>query len=260
MASAENLAAEQAVIDAWKKTACHTECKALCDEFSRAADNSNDNSRNVQYMDRLMGILGKYGDLEEDVWLHCKSVGPLPSNRRGEGLLWSRAQSRAAKIKQSGHSLTAWTNNAVAVAESPFTNEIGEFTVKITSTSEHFAKYEVSDVKAGALGATHATHGFAQVFDQVPCTSHDNISTDGRISRAKVFDNDPSYEKAVMVGSPYKLIKWVVRKALPKAIEIISDALNTIHQISEGESFTQNLLSIAAEAGAYGPGQKIGIT
>lgn len=221
--------AEQEEIDEFKTTACYAKIMRVCDEFLVV----DEESQNVLAKDQILAACTDGGFVEHRK-LHVKRVGVLPGNRGGEGLLWQRAHTRASKIKTSGFSLPAIRENAWLLQENPFSHEIGIFTEAITKSSPHYAQYKAADVDGGCLGSTHATHGMACVHDEVPC-SIENISTKGRMDRSKVFSKDPGYESAVMQGVDYRMIKWVVGAACPKAMSIVSDALNTVTQIAEGE-------------------------
>ena len=220
---------EKQIINAWKVTRCYKELKAIVDEYEGTPPTE---SRNVQFKDRIMESLEKHGDMVHKE-MHVKSVGAMPNNRGGEGLLWERAQSRASKIKASGFSREALENNAVVVQDNPYTRAFAHYTFDRCQLDDRYARYVLEEVEAANVGATHATHGFACVHDEVPST-YTNICVDGKMSRAKVFNNDPNYKHAVEIGVMYKYIRWQVYAALPKAIEIISDALNTVMQIGEG--------------------------
>ena len=66
-----------------------------------------------------------------------------------------------------------------------------------------------------------------------------------------MYEDDPALQAAIEKGMSYKVINWVVHAALPDISSIIISALNTVMQVGEGESWVQNLLKIATEAGKY---------
>ena len=173
--------AEKKLVDAFKLTDCYRELKALVDEFDAAPPLD---SRNVQFKDKLMHCLLKHGEKQEGKLLHVKSVGAMPNNRGGEGLLWERAQSRASKIKASGYSEAAIADNAVVVEDNPYSHGFAKYTVERCKSNGRYARYKLEEIKAATVGSMHATHGFVCVRDEVP-SSYGNISLDGKISRAK---------------------------------------------------------------------------
>ena len=220
--------AEQQVIDEFKATDCY---KQICDAVNiYEADDAE--AMNVGCKDRILMACTKGGNVQTRR-LHVKQVAALQTNRGGEGLMWQRAHSTAYKIKLAGYSVPAISENAWTVEDNPFTREIAMWMEKICASSDHYANYSAADIVCGNLGATHATHGVACVYDEVRCEL-ENISVKGRMNREKVFARDEQYKEACMVGIEYRMVRWYVAAACPKAMSIVSEALNTVSQIAEG--------------------------
>ena len=78
------------------------------------------------------------------------------------------------------------SSNCVAIQDNPTTRRVAKFTIDRCSMSDRFARYSFDEVKAGTLGAGHATHGFAQTHDEVPCAIPE-ISEDGKMTQKKCF-------------------------------------------------------------------------
>ncbi len=159
-----------------------------------------------------------------------------PSNRDGQGVHWYRAHSRVSAIKKAGFSWSASRENCVAIEDHPIAKAIAKNTVKQVSMSEKYAKYRVGDIRAGTLGAGHATHGFACLYDEVPCDIP-NISEDGKVSRRKCFENDSKREHATLQGLKFRVLKWEIEAVFPTIPKIIQAALNTVTQIAEGHKY-----------------------
>lgn len=225
---------EQSVIDAFKQSKCYEKIMEVVTKY----DEFEEEAQNVLAKDQILDACVNGGNVERRK-LHVKQVGALPANRGGEGLVWKRAHTRASKIKTSGFSAAALRDNAWLLQENPFSHEIGKYTEALTMTSVHYAQIKAAQVEGGCLGSTHASHGFACVYDEVPC-SIENISTKGSMDRKKVFARDAGYEHAVMEGVEYQMIKWFVGAACPRAMSIVSDALNTVNQIAEGNLTQKN--------------------
>ncbi len=77
--------------------------------------------------------------------------------------------------------------NRWVVEDNPYTREFARYTAGLAARNRHYAKYQEEMVKAGCMGASHCTHGFAQVYDGAPC-SIPSISVNGRMSKQKVRD------------------------------------------------------------------------
>ena len=82
--------------------------------------------------------------------------------------------------------------------ENPITKHIEAFTLKQCAKSPKYARYEANTVVAGTLGAGHATHGFAQIIDEVPCDLP-KISVHGRMSKELCY-HDPGIKSACEDG------------------------------------------------------------
>ena len=107
-----------------------------------------------------------------------------------------------------------------------------EFTLQTCAVSEEFAVYVKGEIKIGTLGASHATHGFAQLHDERPCALTE-ISEHGVMSKAKCF-TDPGIENAVTNGMEYFVFRWEVEHDFPEIPDIVQSALNTVSQVCEG--------------------------
>ena len=181
--------------------------------------------------------------------MHVKSIVPHPSNRDGEGLVADRAQSRVKVIKKGGMSLKTIRPNCVGIEDHPVLRHIAKFGMDLTSMSEKFAKYEEAKIRGGTLGAGHATHGFAQVHDEVPCDIPE-ISENGRMSRLKCFE-DPNIKHTVEVGLEFDMLDYRIEVAFPIIPHIIQSAFNVVQQVSEDEHWHQMLMKVVNEAKTY---------
>jgi len=202
----------------------------VVDKFN---DSTAERSQIVAFKDTLMDALERFGYCTERE-MHVKSMGVHPLNRDGEGINAARAQTRVETIFKSGFSNKAIEHNLIAMEDHPIKKSIEKFTLLICSRSPTYAAYKKGEVKAGTLGAGHATHGFAQVYDERPCTIP-GISEDGKWNKAKLF-TDKGIQKAVTIGMRYKIIRWEIDVAYPTVASIIQSALNVVQQAAEGYS------------------------
>ena len=194
-------------------------------------DGSDQNSHVAKYMDDIMEACELHGYVYEQIF-HVKWMGIHPCNRDGEGVHCGRAQTRVEKIFRAGCSLKTLKQNLVGVEDNPATKRIEAFTLDQCSRSPEYAVYKKGEIKAGTVGASHCTHGFAQVHDERPCNIP-CISDNGIMSKKKLFA-DKSIEQAVNNGLPYKIIRWEVEAEFPDVPKIVQAALNTVQQIGEG--------------------------
>ena len=209
-----------------------------------------DNAQVVKLKDDIIAACKKYGFCNQMI-LHCKAVGPHPANRDGEGISAERAQTRVKVIKAGGFSLATLRPNCIAMEENPIKRHIGEFAEMICSRGPTYARLNKGMIRAGTLGAGHATHGFAQLHDEVPCTIA-GISENGIMSKALCFE-DAGIKNAVENGIEFDVIDYRVEVAFPKVPEIVQSALNVVQQVSAGESWHQMLLKIVNQANVSWP-------
>ena len=227
----------------FKATKCFAELSAICQQYDASEVHS---SKNVQLKDKVLSSCQEHGWMTQQ-FLHMKEVGATPFNRGGEGLLWSRAHSRVAAVSQSGFSRPAIEENAVLLEDNPFTRAFARYTAELCKTDPHYATYSEHSIRYATLGGTHAVHGFACVGDEVPC-SIESISVNGKMNKQKVCQNDPLLLKVVEKGMLFKYVmRWEVYAALPTVADIVVGALNTVHQVSEGQTWVENLLTIVKE-------------
>ena len=221
---------EAALIEAFKSTACFKELSDICNTFENAVDVVD--AKNVAVKDKLLKVLGSH-EMCMDQELHCKEVGGTPFNRGNEGILATRCHRTVATIKANGFSNVAIAPNLIALQDNPYRRDFAKYIAQLHKTNPLYAPYKESEVKVGSLGATHAVHGFSCVYEEVKTTS-ESISINGRMSREKVYNNDPMFKAAVEGKLKFTVVRWEVHAALPLACRIISKALNTVQQVSEG--------------------------
>ncbi|CAK0863772.1 unnamed protein product [Prorocentrum cordatum] len=221
----------------------------LCDEYDAE---SKESAGNVELKDRILAVCHKYQHSYQQVF-HCKQVGAMESNRGGESVQWRRAHGRVQVIKTSGFSLATIMNNAAAGEDNPYTKEYAKYTVKQCAKHPCFAKYQEDEIRIGAWGATHGLHGFACVHDRVK-SEYESLTKDGYMDLDVVCNRDKRglLRDAIANGVKFTVVKWVVHAALPMVAKIVGDALNTVQQTSEGETWFQNLLSIIDAASSMG--------
>ena len=76
-----------------------------------------------------------------------KEIGALPSNRDNEGCTFTRAHSRASKIKGAGCSKATLEKNAVATEDDPRTRYIAKYTASLQFIDVRYARYREKDVR-----------------------------------------------------------------------------------------------------------------
>ena len=211
----------------------------VCHIFS-----GSDESRNEQIVKMKDDVIvaAKKHKFCKEVKYNVKQIGPHPCNREGEGLSDVRAQSRVIVIKSGGFSAPTIRPNCICMQENPITKHIEAFTLKQCAKSPKYARYEANMVMAGTLGAGHATHGFAQISDEVPCDLP-KISVNGRMSKELCYQ-DPGIKSACEDGLWFDELDNRIEVVFPMIPWIVSAALNTVTQVAMGENWHSMLLEI----------------
>jgi len=172
------------VIKNFSATRCYAELKKIVNDYTADGGSAAKHSKIAQMKDNALAACEAHGYITTQHY-HVRQMGGTPMNRDNEGISWHRAHSRLAAIKASGYSNAAMEDNRIALQDNPYTREFAKYTAGLSKISKHFATYQEDVVQAGTLGASHCTHGFACVLDEVPCDTP-GISANGRISKAKV--------------------------------------------------------------------------
>jgi hypothetical protein len=214
--------------------------------------NSNEEDRNqvVVLKDEIMNVCTEHKFCKPRTF-HVKELAPHPSNRDGEGLSATRGQTRVKVIKKGGCSLKTLRPNCVAIEDDPESRHVAKFGCDVVAGSDKFAKLQFHDIKAGTLGAGHATQGFAMLHDEVPCDIPE-ISEGGRMSKSICF-KDKTIKDIVENGIEFDVLDYRIERAFKIVPHIVQSALNVVQQVSEGESWHQMLLKVANAAKAQAP-------
>ena len=226
--------------------ALYDELDAICTLYQENPDNAG----TVVIKDKIIETCTKHKFCKPRV-LHVKELAPHPSNRDGEGLSANRCQTRVKVIKKGGCSKLTLRPNCVAMEDDPDTRHVAKFAMDVIASSPKFARLVEHEIKAGTLGAGHATHGFAMIHDEVPCDIVE-ISENGRMSKKLCFE-DITIKDIVENGIEVDVIDYRVERAFPMVPHIIQSALNVVQQVSEGESWHQMLLKIVNAAAGQAP-------
>jgi hypothetical protein len=229
--------------------------KALFDELEVVVGKymgkgDGENEQVVKMKDDIIGSAQRH-KFCNPVKYHVKQVGVDPSNRDGEGLSDLRAQSRVMVIKSGGFSLPTIRPNCVTMQENPFNKRIEKFTLLQCSKSQKYARYQPNMIRSGTLGAGHATHGFAQLYDEVPCNLP-KISENGKMSKSICYQ-DKGIRDACEDGLWYDEIDYRIEIVFPMIPSIISAALNTVSQVALGENWHSMLMKLTNHVQAAWP-------
>lgn len=147
-----------------------------------------------------------------------RQVGFDTANRSGAGGNVAEVGLLASDIACLGFSWDA-VSHAICVEETPGSRAIEHFNRKLCEGSA-LAPVLPDSIRFGSLACGHTNMGLRAIA--AGCPSECSIlSEDGRFSLQKLQARDPEYAKAVTQGLHWKVLRWVVRREFPQALDII---------------------------------------
>lgn len=181
------------------------------------------------FQEKLLAAI-KEGGLSDERWIDTFKVGVHPDNRDKCGLVPVDVHELLAIIVAAGWS---WRECDGALACEIPPNALGiswrAFNDALAKKSDGYLADCASDhLEAVSARGSHTTAG-------VRCVQfgskgiHDDLCTDGRISRSKIIERQPSMREPLDKGMKYIVIRWQLAEACPRLMEILSVTGNASH-------------------------------
>ena len=159
-------------------------------------------------------------------------VAVHPKNRDGQMITASGVYDRAARLQGVGFDLKVFEEEAVCVEDHPIHKGIAHGALKHFKTDERFAQYDLKQIVAGSVGASHTNHLLAATIEGRPCNVPE-ISVDGRCSFA-AWCAQPDFGNAGIDGASWWCIKRQIEELWPDIPEIYQSALNAEQHVGSG--------------------------
>ena len=209
--------------------------KGMIDQIQSIIDKTKISERNakvVKAKDDILDALGKNdGSYETEVPPH--NMGVHPANRDSERITADGVARRGSKVVSSGGSMrVVHANEPTAFEDNPETKHIEKSQLDMCAQSPKFARYNAGQVKAGSVSVSHFNHFLAAAIDGVDCDI-DNISDNGKMSRAKIF-SDEVISGLAQRGIRFRVIKWDIEVLFPALPDLLQAAFNVPGQVMEG--------------------------
>ena len=184
----------------------------------------------------------------KDMTLVPSLVGVHPSNRSGKLLTSASMWSKGSKIVAVGFSNDICKGKAWAFQEHPTERHVKKsMGTLVGSAPDNFGSLSDSYM-AGSVGCGHLNQFLLAVSEGKTCSEPSIADEKGRVDTAKLWRDDGALRLACEQGLRWHIIDYEVEVAYPRLPEIVQRCLNVEHNIGAGESFDEQLLSIAVVA------------
>ena len=181
------------------------------------------------FQEKLLAAIQEAG-LSDERWIDTIKVGVHPDNRDKCGLVPVDVHELLAIIVAAGWS---WRECDGALACEIPPNALGNlwraFNDALAKKSDGYLADCASDyLEVVSARGSHTTAGVRCVHFGSKGI-HDHLCTDGRISRSKIIERQPSMREPLDKGMKYIVIRWQLAEACPRLMEILSVTGNASH-------------------------------
>ena len=230
-----------------------TEQAALFQQLYAEVTAATDQTKLVQLVDRMLDLLVDSGEAV------VKNVGvsrvvPHKDNRGGAMMEAHKVYAKGAKIMNVGFSLGRCDpKRAVAFQVKPGDDRDVKKFVELANQSPNFATFDSEAVEACSVGCGHLNQFLAAIVAEceVPSEFVDHPDLFGAQRGSKLDKHylckiqGKELQSTVDIGLKWTFIPYKFEKNFPKLPHVIQKALNTEHHIAEGETWDEQLRSLA---------------
>ena len=228
----------------------------MLQEFEAAESQQSQQIQALGYELRCM--LAKHG-LSYQERIHHDFVGTHPCNRSYQMLT-------PVDVHDLLHIITCkgWNNDETSLAcamEVPPNGDGEKMRLSnvdlVTKAGGLLAPISPETIRALTVCCSHTTAAlrlacYARGSVVPACPGHDDLATDGFLSRARIEEKCPSIKDALHNGLTYTVVRWQIAEACPKLMETLSEADNAKHDSFRKETAMQAMFNIHARAVACG--------
>ena len=206
----------------------------------------------VQYVDEMLDLMIDSGEAQVK-HISVSRVVPHKANRSGSFMEINKVYTKGSKVIGVGFSL-ARCDHKRAVA---FQVKLGDDRdvksfVDYANGSPHLATFDSTSVEGCSVGCGHLTQLLAAVAQEceVPAefrNSPDLFGTHGgtKLDAHRLRKSNAQLSSTLDLGLKWTFIPYKFEQRYPKLPHVIQKALNTEHHIGEGETWDEQLRSIA---------------
>lgn len=175
------------------------------------------------FQDDMVGRLFAAGLLKKDVWLDIMEVGVHPDNREGNMLVPVDVHDLLLRLSQDGWSWNKWTAMVTDVPAGLIGECWAAECVKLAENSGGLLPpYQADQVKYVTGRGSHGTAAVRLVKFGGKGIHDELCGDDGKISKSKILETQPSMEAPLQKGCPYDVVHSAVVIAVPRLMEVLS--------------------------------------
>ena len=212
----------------------------------------DDESKIVQYVDEMLDLMIDSGEAQVK---HINSLRIIPhmANRSGSLMEIRKIYQKGSKVMGVGFSLARCDHKrAVAFQVKPGDDRDVKSFVEYANGSPHLATFDSTSVEGCSVGCGHLTQFLAAVAQEceVPVEFRNNTDLFGthggtKLDAHRLRKSNAQLSSTLDVGLKWTYIPYKLENRYPKLPHVIQKALNTEHHIGEGETWDEQLRSIA---------------
>ena len=171
------------------------------------------------------------GLLRKDVWVDVEEVGVYPDNREGAMLVPVDVHDLLLRMSTDGFSWAQWTAMGCDVPQSEVGRAWCNHNVKLAEGSGGLLPPYRPDILKVLTG--RGSHGTAaiRVMKMGAVGIHDDICSDGVISRSKIMEKNPTMALPLERGCRYDIIHSSLVIACPRLMGVLSRLGNASHNV-----------------------------
>ena len=213
----------------------------------------SDDLKIVQYVDEMLDLMIDSGEAQVKN-ISSSRVVPHKANRAGSLMEIRKIYLKGSKIIGVGFSLARCDHKrAVAFQVKPGDDRDVKSFVDYANGSPYLATFDSTSVEACSVGCGHLSQFLAAVAEEceVPTEfqSHpDLFGPQGgtKLDAHRLRKSNAQLSSTLEIGLKWTYIPYRLEQRFPKLPHFIQKALNTEHHIGEGETWDEQVNSIAA--------------
>ena len=182
----------------------------------------------------------KAAGLMATTWVPVDHVGVHPDNREQSMLVPIEVHDLLRRMAQDGWSYKKWDALGCEIPEGPLGQAWRQANEDLVKTSDGLLPPYQKDMLTILTG--RGSHGTAALRAMKMPTKgvHQEVCSDGLVSRSKICEKQPSLKQPLENGCPYEVIKAELVVACPRLMEVLSRAGNAGHNVFRVQTVLQH--------------------
>ena len=177
--------------------------------------------------------------------IDCTNVGVHKSNRGGFGMTGSDCIERGVLINFTGFRFSA-CSKICCIEDDPIARLNEKWTCELAAKDEQLARYVQGHVNFASVAGSHINGFFAAAKHERPC-SVPELSMNGKLSPAKITENNPQAKDVFENGLYWIVIRWQAEGLYPGLAAALEKGFNGMNLAHKPENQWQLLNRIMAK-------------